>query len=58
MTNERQNGYVKQLEIEIERLRRKKKRSKAPAEYKEIVVEKVVEKPIEVIKHIYVEYCY
>lgn len=43
------------MEAEVERLRRKKKK-RAPVEIKEVIVEKVVEKPIEIIKHIPVEY--
>ncbi|CAD8062129.1 unnamed protein product [Paramecium sonneborni] len=49
---ERQNGYVKQLEDEVERLRKKKK--KKQIEIQERVVEKIVEKPVEVIKTVHV----
>ncbi|CAD8054875.1 unnamed protein product [Paramecium primaurelia] len=49
---ERQNGYVKQLEDEVERLRRKKK--KKQIEIQERIVEKIVEKPVDVIKTVYV----
>ncbi|CAD8147953.1 unnamed protein product [Paramecium octaurelia] len=49
---ERQNGYVKQLEDEVERLRKKKK--KKQIEIQERVVEKIVEKPVEVVKTVHV----